>query len=186
MFTMPAVAADLTPRIPGFCSCSNYFRWVSDSTSFEMHLPEEGYPGGGGLCSIAAYLMEEEYCPAEPGCFADIRILAIRVLSQLQVNRRAECTPFLFPPMPLPFVQEFRIGPFQPGQHVDVHVNWFTHNLDQARSIVGPLGAAVSQFGVHFTGQIPADATAGTIVSELEVSNRRASRRASYLIEIRP
>ena len=180
---MPVLAADATIDLPSPCTCTERIRRVVDGASFEMTLPEPGYPGGGGVCTYKAYLFDEQYCPREAWCIPDVRIKGIKTLGVTSVDRRDECTAFLFPPSRLPFLNTFNIGPYQRGQRVEVDVAWFTGNLLQAYTMSGPLTASVSRFGIHFSGVIPADADP-VIAAEVGVSNRWGRRSTAYTIEV--
>lgn len=173
-------AADLA--IPKPCTCKNWSGTVSAGVSFEQELPEEGSPGGGGVCRYTAYYIEEQDCPSEGRCIPEMRIAGISVMSQVPVYRRADCKPELFPPFQLPFISGHDIGPFRSGYVIDTHVAWFTQNFDQAQG-TGPLRAEVSRFGVRLQGVIPEDATSN-IPGSITVSNRWGRRTLRYTIRI--
>ena len=176
-------SADLDIGFPRECTCEKWIRSVYSGAEFEMSLPERGQPGGGGACTLRAYLMEDEICPSEPNCFSTPRILAIRTLIRTSVLRQPECRISLFPPVVLPFINNHSIGPYSRGQRVDVHVDWFTSNLDRVSITSGPLQADLSRLGVHIHGIIPSDEKEN--LYDLVVSNRWGTRSIRFLLQIK-
>lgn len=181
----PKPSPKITFPLP--CTCSNYRpSYIADSTHFELALPEQGYPGGYGTCSLQAYAFEEQYCPLEPGCMALPRVKAVATLASIAGVPRSDCNRYYFAPYVLPFHNgPYEIGPFSRGQSVTILLAWFTQNIFLARTISGPLSADVEREALKLSGVIPL-ATTSDIMAEVEVENRNAKARLQYIIRVKP
>lgn len=172
--------------LPKPCTCPHRRKLVLDSVSFEMTMPQQGFPGGSGVCEYRAYVFDEQYCPSESNCYGDIKIIGIVTLGRFVDTPRPDCNRYYFQPYLMPYhTGPYEIGPYPPGGGVNILLAWFTQNLFLARSTSGPLLADVENGLLKLSGIVPSSG-GGDISAEVEVENRNGRVKLRYTIKVQP